>query len=777
VKPFWFGARLTLRRGASTRTSTIVSALAIAVGVTLLLVVAGVPNALERRAARNDARSPLAASGTPRLLVVDGNDMWHGQLIHRVSVARVSDGATPPPGVDALPAPGEVVLSPALAAAMDRPDGAGLATRYPGRRTSLVAPIGLLQPDELLAYVGVAATDLSRDPSGQLQRSAGFGYVAGRAKESGDPRENAAAASGVVALLLAALLAVLVAAATRLAANARSGRIAAMRLAGASIRQCRMTIAGEIAVASTAGTVLGVVAFAVLRSVGGQRWWPAPWFPEDLTIGFLSFLVVVGTPVLAHVVAQFGSRRALRDALASRRGRSATLAAGPRVITAGASVAALVAAAFEPGWLSKAQRGQLLIGGVLLLLVSLPLALPPVLAWMGTAWSRHARRLGGQLAASRVAYEPSAASRAVVAVAAALIIAAVIAGQFSESEILRSDRQSAANGETRFLAVTDADTTHAATLLEQLRQLPGVRAAVSSTTLSVTGTPVTAAGGDARADAFLVSAMACPDGAALLELDDQFCHGQRSVQVGWPTEQLRPRCAFQPCPAAGAQVTIVNPDGSPSGTARFPSDVVNPPVLAGSVLALTSAAAWIDPLELPPQSVGSPRALVRTDGTVEAEDRVRDLVGSSPLATVRSVAAETARDDAEDRVGREVAQRGVALALILALAAAAVAGADVLLDRRHLSGSLIALGMPRRSLWRTHVVFLLMPLITASLLGLLAGELLSGAMERINRRAFAWRLDIVVVTLATTVTAALVIAVMARILVHRSRVADAIRRE
>src|SRR4051812_46132710 len=135
MRPLRFGAGLTLRSRGSIRLATVVTTCVMAVGVLLLLIVAAVPDALDHRAARGDARAPRYGSGAPaKALVGDGSDTWRGALIRRVSVVVLDPQVVPPPGLDRLPGPGELVVSPALAAAVDSPDGAGLRARYGGHR-------------------------------------------------------------------------------------------------------------------------------------------------------------------------------------------------------------------------------------------------------------------------------------------------------------------------------------------------------------------------------------------------------------------------------------------------------------------------------------------------------------------------------------------------------------------------------------------------------------------------------------------------------------------
>jgi len=802
MNSFWFGMSLTARRGASTRFSTIVTAVAIGIGVVLLLTVASVPTALDRRAARADDRVPLLAATAPRIVVADRPDLWDGRKITRVLVGSLEPGAPPPPGVDRLPLPGEVVLSPALTAASDGPDGAELRGRYAGQRLTTIGDTGLLEPNEMIAYIGVdPAVLVQQVQKGELDLASGFGTKRGQAIDDDDPRGVAAAASGAVALLLGALLVMLVGVATRLAANARSARLAALRLVGASIHQCRRVVAGEIAVASIAGTALGAALFALVRLGPLRWWWPAPWFPSDLYFGPLSVMVLVGAPILSQVVARVGSRSAVNDAFAVRRRAPRRLAVAPRLAASAASVLLLAFVAVEPGWISRSLRGQLLILGVCVFLVSLPLALPVVIRLAATGWSRRARGLVSRLSSSRIAFEPSAATRPVVATAAALIIASVIAGVFTESPVLTNNQVGAARGDGRYLAVEEGELGGLAT---ELRAVDGVSHVLevplamlvptattgstgASTTVAPSGAPSLPGDGPVVAQALTdgprsALAVSCPDAMLFFGGDPDQCGGATSAVVAAtdPFGHEMTSCEGSGCPAVGSSFTVIDFAGNPLGEATWPSATVDAPLsVSAAALGLTPTSPWIDPSELAASSLPNQlRVFVRTDGSDAVEQRVRSVAqASSPLAAVRSLPAKTVDDEVEIAVGRDVARAGVVLALVLALSAVVVAGVDSLLDRRQLNGTLLSLGMRVQTLRSTQSLFLLAPLAVAGAVGVVVGSLFGGVLDRYNNRPFGWRSGSILVAIAALVLAGLCVQILTRFTVRRAVAADAIRRE
>ena len=91
-----------------------------------------------------------------------GNDVYRGQTIERLDVARLGPGAPVPPGVSRLPGAGEYYASPALAALIRSVPADELGDRFPGHLAGTIGDSALTGPDELVIYVGYQPAQLGQ---------------------------------------------------------------------------------------------------------------------------------------------------------------------------------------------------------------------------------------------------------------------------------------------------------------------------------------------------------------------------------------------------------------------------------------------------------------------------------------------------------------------------------------------------------------------------------------------------------------------------------------
>jgi hypothetical protein len=115
-----FGLRLTLAGGREAAARLAVVGAAVAVGVGLLLSVLaginGVQSQNQRYAWFNSAVTSAATgpeAADPAFWAVR-EDYFHGHSIARIDVAATGPSGPVPPGMSALPGPGQFVVSPAL---------------------------------------------------------------------------------------------------------------------------------------------------------------------------------------------------------------------------------------------------------------------------------------------------------------------------------------------------------------------------------------------------------------------------------------------------------------------------------------------------------------------------------------------------------------------------------------------------------------------------------------------------------------------------------------
>ncbi|HEY9472516.1 MAG TPA: hypothetical protein VIS06_01560 [Mycobacteriales bacterium] len=136
---------------------------------TVLGMAAALPSALSAGSVRQNNRYPISDGAVLRpitgsaLTVGQHDTLWHGRHIGIVEVVD-GTGATPPPGVSALPGAGRSVVSPALLDLL-RDDPTGLLTDRVPHPVGQIEPAGLANPAELFAYVGVSRTALGPDAS------------------------------------------------------------------------------------------------------------------------------------------------------------------------------------------------------------------------------------------------------------------------------------------------------------------------------------------------------------------------------------------------------------------------------------------------------------------------------------------------------------------------------------------------------------------------------------------------------------------------------------
>ncbi|HZP53436.1 FtsX-like permease family protein [Actinocrinis sp.] len=262
------GLRLTLSSGREGITRLIATALAVAVGVTVLLAVLGDYHAFQAGAARQCwecthaadlSNLSLAAPPADAELWNYSEDYFKGQTVERLDVAALGDKAPAIPGLAQMPGPGRYDVSPAMAALLAGTPHDQLGDRFPGRQAGVLADAALTGPDELVIVVGYTPAQLAAIP--------GTGAVD---KIDTAPRAQGTTSVyrlgfglGAIAMVLPML--VLVGTATRLSAARREERYAALRLVGAKARQINVMASVDAAIGAILGTALGIGVFLLIR--------------------------------------------------------------------------------------------------------------------------------------------------------------------------------------------------------------------------------------------------------------------------------------------------------------------------------------------------------------------------------------------------------------------------------------------------------------------------------------------------------------------------------
>ena len=399
--PVALGARLALGAGRAGLVRAALVAGGVAVGMVVLLTAAAVPQLASGQLARHAARLPVYADGAGAVqagLRVDvrSEPARRGRSVTVIDVAGAGTPSPLPPGVGALPRPGELVVSPALAEALPRDEG--LRARFPGVVVAEVGDEGLLRPDELLLYRGVGQQELAG--AGPVTR---FGVPPADLLPYSDAQRERSLLAQAVLVFLGVPVLVLLMTVYRLSSTTRDRRLAALRLLGVSARSTRVVAGVESAVLALAGTLLGGVAFLLLRPLGehvpvaGRRWFTGDLLPPPP----LALALVLAVPLLA-VLVSLAPARLLRAPLALRRSAPARRPSPWRLAPALLGAAVLLQAASAPsdgdhpeGLLPWVLAGIVLLGG------GLPVAVPVLVRLLADVAlrSRPAPRAGSPPAA------------------------------------------------------------------------------------------------------------------------------------------------------------------------------------------------------------------------------------------------------------------------------------------------------------------------------------------------------------------------------------------
>jgi hypothetical protein len=487
------GLRLTFGSGREALLRVLVTAVAVALGVGLLLAALAGVNGLyaqsDRGAWLNSAVQPTpATSPAGGLWWEPSTDSFESQLIDRIDVAAAGPGAPIPPGMSRLPGPGQYFASPEMVTLLRSQPADELRDRYPGRLVGTIGSAGLPSPNSLIIVVGHSVSQLSKQPAaieiGAIHRGLTNCYGC-QSVVGSRPVLEFTLVGAAVALVLPILI--LIATASRLSAARREERFASMRLVGATPRQISTISAVEAVIAALAGVVLGFGLFFAIRPL----LYRVPFTGSLMAQGDLSLhavdilIVVIGVPIAAVVSARLALRRVQMSPLGVTR-RVRTRPPGiTRIIPllAGIAFLAYFDAAGKPGAIGS-QLLELLVGFVLLI-VGLVLAGP----WFTTAGSRimakRASRPAALIAGRHLLDKPKAAFRFVSGLVIALFVASAAIGALSS--VTHITGGSSANASLSTLAdpfctysTSDCPTASVVasvpqSVLNELRATPGVQ--------------------------------------------------------------------------------------------------------------------------------------------------------------------------------------------------------------------------------------------------------------------------------------------------------------
>lgn len=684
VHDLGYGARLAFVGGRDGWLRTLFTAVGVGIGVAMLLLAASVPGALAAREDRGAARAGEYAGDRTgdALLIAYSDTIFRNQGVWGRTIAPEGPQAPVPPGVAALPGPGEAVVSPALAELLASPDGALLAPRIGERIVGQIGPDGLTGPAELAFYRGSDSLDPER-----TTRVVAFGG-------GGRPDEPLGSTLSllVVVIFVVLLLPIVVflGAAVRFGGAARDRRLAALRLAGADHRMIGRFAAGETLTGALLGLIVGAGLFLIGRQVtplvqvAGLSAFAADVRPPAVLVA----LAVVAAPLAAVAVGLIALRGVVAEPLGVVR-RATPPRSRPwwRLAVPLAGLALLYP--LLRGGISSfdvLSRYQVAAGAVLMLI-----GVVTLLPWLIETTVRRMR--GGpvawQLAVRRLQVDGAGNARLVSGVAVAVAGTIALQGLFTGIE-------------DDFTRDTGADTTRAShfanfgspagdtavdALLTQITEVPGVESAGGVLT-----TGVTVGSDDVKvwdrlfiancpALADLIIATGCADGDVFLVVPPE-----DAVRTG--TAPPTPVAATAR-PGDRVQVGEDEYGWTLPPTTRAAEPSVDPWGRRQHGIFATTGA--IDTAALGPMAI---EAYLTIDPTVpDAVERVRNLAAMAGVNG--SVGALTTNEQARQYVNiRRGLTVGIVVTLLLIGASLLVNTLEQLRERRRLLAMLAAFGTP-----------------------------------------------------------------------------------
>lgn len=511
------GLRLAVSGGREAVTRLVILAVAVGLGVGLLLTAVAATNAVTAWNSRHawfwtgtQQAAPGPATGVAPLWWHPTSDIYDGQTISRFDVAATGASSPVPPGLPGDPAPGTYYASPALAALLRSVPADQLADRYPGRLAGIIGDAALPSPHSLVIVVGRTPAQLATTvgsvkvtaiattmPGGVGRKNVNPNGLKYTPADIGIPASGSDLILSVVALAILLPVLIFIGTATRLSAARREERFAAMRLVGATRTQVSVLAAVESTAAAVAGVAAGFAIFFGLRiPVASIPFVGQPFFPGELTLSLFDVIVVAaGVPAGAAVAA----RLALRRVNISPLGVTRRVTPKPPGVW---RVAPLLLGLAELGfWEARGHpasiQGQIqaFVTSFALIIIGLFIAGPWLTMVPARLMARRTSRPGTLIAARRIGDDPRAAFRCVSGLVLALLVTTVATiaiatqnaknptrfGNIAESHVLTAQiSESSAAARIRGVGARSGTANPgpaapAAPLATRLSAVPGVR--------------------------------------------------------------------------------------------------------------------------------------------------------------------------------------------------------------------------------------------------------------------------------------------------------------
>ncbi len=676
------GFRLAVGGGRGTAVRLVLSTIGIGLAVAVLLLAASAGNAYESRQQRENAslvNFDAAHEGDP-LLFTGRTTEFRGEPIRLDYVHASGPNAPVPPGLDRVPSPGEVIVSPRLNELLASDVGELLRPRLAGTPVGVVKLEALQNPRDLSAYVGVDAS-LAGYPI--------YGFGSSGPGGQFEPEALLMLLIGIVALLTPVFI--FIGTTSRIGSANRDRRLAALRLAGASSWQVRRVAAGETLVSAATGLLAGTGLFLLIRSqVANLQVFRFGLFPGDLTPSWpLVVLIALLVPALTVVTTLVAQRHTIIEPLGVVREASpARRRLWWRLLPVVAGIALLL-----PGYPSGSGFARkMLMSGALLLLIGIPAMLPWLL-------ERAVARIRGgppafQLAIRRLQSDSGTPSRVVaglcVVIAGAIALQSMLTGQAALYAGLPVSRPLSSSGSIDFTAWGGkaAEGTVAA-----VRAVPGAGDVRSLRTVLVGDSGAYLGIADCATITAVTAVTSCADG-------DMFSYNEelpRKVHKGQTVTLLDDGKREQrwTIPADPRAVEFTRGEAADHAGAQI---LATPGAMAGVDLSEAGAAGTVRPSKADPDFV----------------ERVRNAVAPFAWrAQVNTIDGKKLTDEARmfDDV-RDVLFAGALFILLLAGVSLLVLAQEQVRERRRAIGALSASGVPvgvvmRSLVWQNGIPLLL----------------------------------------------------------------------
>ncbi len=445
------GLRLAVAGGKEAMTRLALIAIAVAIGVGLLLTTLASINAFNAQNERYawletgypGAQAQAGVSASPATVAVDPlwwllrADYFHGEQIGRVDVAATGPNSPLPPGIPALPGPGEFYASPSLDKLLRETPFLQLGDRYPGTQVGIIGAEALPSPDSLIIVIGHDVADLSQTIGAhqitQISTTSPDRCGAECAPTAGTNSNGVTLVLSVVAAALLFPVLVFIGGATRLSAARREQRFAAMRLVGATPRQIARLATIESSLATVVGVVAGFGLFYALRpAIATIAFTGDRFFTSDLSPSVVDVLcVAIGIPIAAALAAWHALRRVNISPLGVSRRVTPPEPRIWRVIPVLAGIVWLVYLAYFSDVAANGNstnQAMSYLAGVFLIMIGLVIAGPWLTMIGSRVMARRAGRAAGLIASRRLGDDPKAAFRAISGLVLAVFVGSCAIG-------------------------------------------------------------------------------------------------------------------------------------------------------------------------------------------------------------------------------------------------------------------------------------------------------------------------------------------------------------